>query len=671
VQGHISNFRIVNGTAVYTSSFTPPTSELTAISGTTFLAFTSTDTLSDTSGNSHSMTLTNGVTASAFGPFDASASGEGGLVWIKNRDQIYKHGLFDTERGTTKLLSSNLTNAQSTESNSLTHFNSSGFTLGKWGVTNGNDEDHVAFSFRKAAGFFDVVSYTGDGTDGRTISHNLGTNVGMIIARRVDSTGYWRTWHRSQTGKYGNLYDAGAFATDSATNGVFNNYAGNSSTFTVGVNLNASGGTYIAYLFAHNSGDGTFGENEDQDIIQCGTFTGSTSTFVNLGFEPQWILAKNVNASENWYIIDAMRGSVRKSNQSGFLEPNTDAAEARSGNGFTIRPYGFYAFNGSGATYAYVAIRRGPMATPTDARDFFAVAYPQSSPPTEFHFESGFPVDFALQKFNIDSTGTYGTPVPTRLLGSSDQPLNATSSDYYGSYTGAAVGAATFELDHTRGYFAGRAISTPNDVAWMWRSAPSCCHVLTYTGSGAAMNIGHNLGVTPEMIWVKNVDQAYGWRVYHNALGATKYLSLHTNGAALTSSAIWDDTAPTSTVFRVGSNGSVTNSGDTLVAYLFASLDGVSKIGTFSHTFQGGNTDVDCGFSNGARFVLTKRYNSAGNWEVYDTLRGITSGNDPFIRLDTTDAEQTGNNGIDPISTGFRLNSSGWNTGDYIFYAIA
>ena len=94
-------------------------------------------------------------------------------------------------------------------------------------------------------------------------------------------------------------------------------------------------------------------------------------------------------------------------------------------------------------------------------------------------------------------------------------------------------------------------------------------------------------------------------------------------------------------------------------------------MGSFSHT-NGSTTDVDCGFTGDTpSFVLLKRYNTTGSWVVFDSARGIVAGNDPFLKLDTTDAETTGNDVIDPLSGGFQVASGFLATGDWIFYAIA
>jgi hypothetical protein len=88
-----------------------------------------------------------------------------------------------------------------------------------------------------------------------------------------------------------------------------------------------------------------------------------------------------------------------------------------------------------------------------------------------------------------------------------------------------------------------------------------------------------------------------------------------------------------------------------------------------SHT-RGSATNVDCGFSSGARFVLIKQSNGTGSWYVFDTVRGIVAGNDAGIYLDNQTVQQSAD-WIDPLSSGFTMTSGAWNTGTYIFYAIA
>ena len=207
-----------------------------------------------------------------------------------------------------------------------------------------------------------------------------------------------------------------------------------------------------------------------------------------------------------------------------------------------------------------------------------------------------------------------------------------------------------------------------------FRRAPEFFDVLYYTGTGSTRTVAHNLGVVPEMMWVKNRGSAYSWSIYHSGMGATKYARLNTNQAPTTHAEAWNDTAPTSSVFTVKDDGAVNAASHNFIAYLFASVAGKSKVGSYTGT--GYDLNVDCGFSSGARFVLIKRTDSTGNWYVWDSVRGIVAGNDPYLWLDSDAAEVTNTDYIDPLSSGFTVTSSApaelnTSSGTYIFYAIA
>jgi hypothetical protein len=210
-------------------------------------------------------------------------------------------------------------------------------------------------------------------------------------------------------------------------------------------------------------------------------------------------------------------------------------------------------------------------------------------------------------------------------------------------------------------------------VNWYFKRAPGFFDEVCYTGTGANTTFTHNLGVVPELMIVKGRSVNANWAIYTAAMGATKSL-FFTDSAVGTYSVVWNDTAPTSSVFSVGTGGTTNSSGGTYVAYLFATVSGVSKIGSYTGT--GALLTVACGFTSGARFVLIKRTDTTGDWYMYDSVRGITSGNDPYLFANVDAVEVTGTNYVDTDTTGFKvtaaapagLNASG---GTYIFLAIA
>tara|TARA_R110002153_G_C12964871_1_gene460463 strand:- start:50 stop:529 length:480 start_codon:yes stop_codon:yes gene_type:complete len=158
--------------------------------------------------------------------------------------------------------------------------------------------------------------------------------------------------------------------------------------------------------------------------------------------------------------------------------------------------------------------------------------------------------------------------------------------------------------------------------------------------------------------------------VYHAALTSYKYLTLDTSNAPVTHNGNWYNTDPTDSVFTVGDGA--TNVAQAQIAYLFATLDGISKVG--SYTGNGSSQTIDCGFSAGARFVLLKNTSAAHGWHLFDATRGIVSGNDPYLLLNTNAAQYTNLDMIDPHNSGFTVLDHGEINGNgntIIFYAIA
>ena len=295
------------------------------------------------SGNGSSLTITNGL----------DLAGEGGLVWIKARSLAKDHVLQDTARGPGKELYSNDTAGSTPLSDTLTSFNSDGFSIGGNGKYNDSTRPFVSWTFREAPKFFDIVTYTGDNTN-RTIAHNLGVVPGMIVVKVLSGgtgNGYWLTYHRSASG---NLWLNASNAQESSH--TITNVT--NSSFDITSSYNESGSTVIAYLFAHDeSADG---------VIQCGSYTGNGSSSgptVNLGWEPQWLLYKRADNGGDWHFIDSARGKGGAYYYA--LKPNSSAADSASHDvtlnesGFTINDASAQINAGSG-NYIYCVIRAEP-----------------------------------------------------------------------------------------------------------------------------------------------------------------------------------------------------------------------------------------------------------------------------------------------------------------------
>jgi hypothetical protein len=637
-------------------------------------------------GNGATQTITNGI----------NLSGKGGLVWIKSRSAAYFHSLTDTARGAANAIYTNSTLAQNGDGNSAVNpFLSSGFTLNSANITeNQSGQTYVSWTFREQPKFFDVVTYTGNGVAGRQIAHNLGSEPGFIAVKKTSSTGDWLVYHRSRPAKYLYLNSTAAEGDDSggvvwgngstAVAPTSTNFTVNALTGFPSADINASGETYVAYLFAHNAGG--FGLSGEDNVISCGSFTGNGSTSgpeINLGYEPQWIMIKNASAATNWRMFDNMRG-MPVSGSGNSLEANTSAAEAANDPAPIPTATGFRLattnsnLNGNGNTMIYIAIRRGPMKVPTDGASVFAPLARNTNGTNTQITTTLSTVDMVMYG---DRNGVFGqnSTVIDRLRGytkllrtSGTSSENTDSSAMTGFDVQKGYGLGT----DTSGFGTNYSVGGPYPVVnWQFGRAPGFFDEVCYTGdSVTGRSINHNLDVAPEIIIVKRRSGVSGWSVYSAPTGNSSFLQLE-SVASVESSGLWANTTPTSDVFYVtDSSGKVNSSGQTYVAYLFASCPGVSKCGSYTGT--GTTQTINCGFTAGSRFVLIKRTDASGDWYVWDSARGIVAGNDPYLLLNSTAAEVTNTDYVDTAATGFEISSTApaainASGGTFIFLAIA
>jgi hypothetical protein len=280
-------------------------------------------------------------------------------------------------------------------------------------------------------------------------------------------------------------------------------------------------------------------------------------------------------------------------------------------------------------------------------------------------------------------SSSYDVGFPTDLCISGDQSGNALNSvvvyrlagnnKYFGGTASTAaeqtVSVCQFDLQNSFQL----SYNNNNQARWHFKRAPGFFDVVCYTGTGSNRTVTHNLGVTPELMIVKCRSAANDWAVYANN-DNTDYLLLNSTAATADDNTYWNDTTPTASVFSVGTNADVNTNNATYVAYLFASVTGVSKVGSYTGT--GSTQTINCGFTAGSRFVMVKRTDSTGDWYVWDSARGIVSGNDPYLLLNSTAAEVTNTDYIDTANSGFEISSTApaainANGGTFVFLAIA
>ena len=418
-----------------------------------------------------------------------------------------------------------------------------------------------------------------------------------------------------------------------------------------------------------------FGESGSESVIKMGTYLGNGANNgavidgpkVDLGWEPSWVLIKGSSVAEKWTLFDQMRP-----NNSGFLSylaPSETDAEGSSNflelnsKGFQIK-LGHDQVNANNQTYIYVAIRRpdGYVGKPPElGTGVFAMDTGNGSS-TIPNYDSGFPVDIAIDKIFASTAQWY---LSGRLTGTNYLRPDDTNSE---------LSQTNYKWDSNVGWGNG---SWQNQYyqSWMFKRHAGF-DVVTYNGTGSARAINHSLKKVPEMIWVKRRDSTRTWGVYHfgqnGGTNPEQYaMYLDTTQIANTSSQ-WNNTAPTSTHFSLGTSSTSNNSSGTYIAMLFSSVDGISKFGYYTGTGSTG-LSVNVGFQ--PRFILFRGSDMGGPWRVLDSVRGMSSGNDKSLSLNTTAAQVTNFDWLDVTSTGFTINTTDGEANasgkNYIYYCHA
>ena len=428
----------------------------------------------------------------------------------------------------------------------------------------------------------------------------------------------------------------------------------------------------------------TFGDSGDQNVIKCGYYIGNgsaTGPEINLGWEPQWVMIRNIEGNgKDWNVFDSMRGLTTNSGDDLNLIVNSNKPEDYDNSAIDaldLTPTGFKIvtsdseYNANNSRILYMAIRRpdGYVGKPPElGTDVFAMDTGNSSSNGPA-FDSGFPVDMGLRR--KPASGNSGTPdtdwaTYNRLLGITY--LRANTTDVETSSSKAKWDLMTgFNKEDDSTY-----------QAWMWKRHAGF-DVVTYIGkadsAGAVeiQHVPHSLGNTPEMMWVKRRDSGSGtanWFVYHKGLNGGSspqnyHMYLNSSGSEGVDNGVWKNTAPTATHFTVGGAYAVNQEDKNFIALLFASVDGISKVGYYTGNASG-NVALNCGFV--PRFFMTKAIDANTGWLTVDSKRDVNMGKRLF--LDSTAAETSydavfaGQDYIESNKTGLSVNGV-----NYVFYA--
>ena len=198
--------------------------------------------------------------------------------------------------------------------------------------------------------------------------------------------------------------------------------------------------------------------------------------------------------------------------------------------------------------------------------------------------------------------------------------------------------------------------------------------IVSYTGTGSNATVGHGLGAIPKMVIIKDRDATKDWTVYHNSIGATKFIELNTNLASQTNSTAFNDTAPTNQIFNIGDGGTVNTSSNDYIAYCFADVTGYSKFGSYVGNGNADGTFIYTGFK--PQLVMLKQTSGATNWAMNDIKRQQYNAQDIILYADSSGAESGyGGNYFDILSNGFKQRMSGsyynGSGNNYIYMAFA
>ena len=585
--GRLSNVRVVKGTALYTANFTPPTAALTNVTNTVFLGCQSA---------THSNTATVSPTdatygggkplAAAVGPFTGTGSGRGGMVMTKARTFGDPWGVYTTVAGISKVISTTSSNGYDTNSAGyeMLSFNNSGFSLGQNqnNAPNTNAQDIASFTFALQKGFFDIVTYTGNGS-ARNISHSLGSVPGSIWIKSTSTSNSWYVYNRDLGAtKYLMLNHSNSVATQTW---FMNDTEPTSTQFSLGTstNVNGNGDEYIAYIFAGGASSAATAKSVEINGVNGALNVAGSNDFL---FTGDWTV-------EGFFYVD-----VHSTYQSLWGHGNYAHAPTASEGGTEL----YYSSNGSMVYHAHGSTRISGPVIKTNQWTHVAVA------------RSGSTVTMYVDGKDV---GSY------------------TTSENFGSATN-----NTFNI-------------------------------------GCANN-GSNVDFFDGKI--SNFRVVKGTAVYTSSFRVpTEPLTNITNTVLLccNDSSVTGSTVTPATITAVGSPTARTDSPfDDPNGFKFGgdseNLEGIIKCEGYSGNGSSTGPEIYLGWE--PQWLMVKSCDTADNWTVYDSMRGIsTGGNDEQLYM-TNDASYDSSDVIELTPTGFKIVSSGADinsNGDrYVYMAI-
>jgi hypothetical protein len=608
-----------------------------------------------------------GTSASAAINVGIDIQTHGGMLHTKTRGGTYtiSHQIMSSSLGIGSTFVTDTTAAARTGETQVTAVSTVGYTLGSGDNCNASVNTYVDWAWRNAPKFFkETVVTKSSGSNATVDLSTLGT-VGMVKVKRTDAAGSWYVWHRSLTA--GKLLIGETTAAETTLGHI--TVVGTTLTLVNGVIVD---GTYHIEAYAHDSSaDG---------LIQCGSFTDSNGTQSRtIGWEPQLLETKRIDSTGRWDILDTSRGFSQTEGKNLILNASDLEGTAYSGVA-TPTATGFQTSSPlyvNGATVIYVAVRRGPMRFPTSGAQVYQ-AIARTGTGGAASVSAGFPPDLVIDTDRSKASFS-GTAVIDRLRGNlfrlNTAATTVESTDATDRLTAFTNDGITVGADATGLTINGSGVGYIN---WFFRRWPGVFDQICYTGTGSNKTEAIPLlGVPPELWLVKGRSGATQWVFGSSLLANTEKIVCPSPNGKVTDATAWNSAYPTSSALSLGTAAAVNTSTATYTALMWATLAGVSKVGAYTGDGTNGKV-IPCGFAAGARFVMILRKTASAAQDIFlwDSTRGIVSGNDPHLSLNTTAAEVTTDDSIDPDASGFivnqvaatNINVSG---AEYIFLAYA
>jgi hypothetical protein len=620
------------------------------------------------------------------------------IIWDATRDVDGKMGRF---------LYPNLSNAEAVASNVCT-FDSDGFTLND-GTANRNASGgtyiYLAIADTRDALFTSDASGNGNNWTPNALQHS-------DVMPDTPTDGF-ATWNAVDPHPSGFLMSEGNLKLVRSTA---------SADLTATINIPSSGAYYFEVLWngvGSNTliGLGSFVHQyrKDGKIYNNNSLLGTYATYTSGDIVGVGVNADNdlISFYKNGTLIHSFTGSVTSADLSVYTYMTTGASQiANFGQDSSFNankiPQGNADANGKGDFFyappsEYLALCNANLPDPAidpnkgeNPEDYFNTVLYTSNQSTQSITGVGFQPDWVWIKDRSSSGYQHGLFDSVRGAGksleSSTTTAERTQTDSVTSFD-----LDGFSLGDNSEAGPGVNYGSTGHVAWNWKAGGTGVtnddgsiqstvsanteagfSIVSYTGTGSNATIGHGLGVAPDMIIVKNrSDGADSWQVYHSANTSapeTERLKLNGTDATLDLN-LWQDTAPTSSVFYIATDSAVNGSGENLISYCFANKEGYSKFGNYTGNGSSDGPFVYIGFR--PSWVMIKRAitSSTGSWAIVDSERAEYNPETDALLANSTIAESTGYLNMDLLSNGFKLRDSGGTTntsGDtYIYMAFA